>query len=123
MIKTEVISARVSTEVAKMIRTAAKNNGMATNKYVAEKLSNQVMSTGGTIHIPEIKYELPEDVKGILSVVGGAGVGFIVYNLLKNHLPTESMDQETRDAVALFGAIGAGLVGLMSIESLLQKKE
>ena len=123
MIKTEVISARVPIDVAKMIRTAAKNKGVATNKYVAEKLSNQVMSTGGTIHVPEIKYELPEEVKGILSLVGGAGVGFIVYNLLKNNLPTDSLDQETRDAIALFGAIGAGLVGLVSFESLLQKKE
>ena len=122
MEKSVVISARVPVDVAQMIKKGAKNQGISPSKYISNFVTStpQKFEKGGNVAI--VNYELPDEAKQVLSAVGGLGIGILVYNILQNHLPTDTMDQEQRDNVALLGSIAGGLVGLLAIDSLLSKK-
>lgn len=122
MEKSVVISARVPVDVAQMIKNGAKTQGISPSKYISNFVTYtpQKLNKGGNIAI--VNHELPEEIKQVLSAVGGLGIGILVYNVLKNYLPTDTMDKETRENVALLGSVAGGLVGLLALDSLLNKK-
>ena len=126
MIKdTVVISARVSKDIADMIKKASENEGISTSKYISNIVTSTGkpnFSTGGLLVSDVNNYELPEELQEVLSAVGGAGVGMLVYNILKTYLPKDKMDKEMIDNVSLLGAVASGLVGFLALDSLLKKE-
>ena len=122
MEKTVVISARVPVDIAKMIKTGAKTQGITPSKYISNHITStpKKFNNGGNISV--VNHELPDEIKQVLSAVGGLGVGVLVYNVLNTYLPKDTMDKDTRENVALLGAVAGGLVGLLALDSILRKK-
>jgi hypothetical protein len=108
---TKVISARVPLDVYAMLETLSKQQGLSKNKIVGDLISTSattpsVLSVGK----PSIKVKpMPKILKNALVGVGGLGVGYIVYELLQEHLPKYNFSTDEVDNISSFGAIATGL--------------
>lgn len=108
---TKVISARVPLDVYAMLETLSKQQGQSKNKIVGDLISTSattpsVLSVGK----PSIKVKpMPKILKNALVGVGGLGVGYIVYELLQEHLPKYNFSTDEVDNISSFGAIATGL--------------
>lgn len=115
------ISARVPLDVAEMIKRASKKQGISQSAYISNAIVNTPkMAKGGVIDLQ--MNNVPEEVGGILTVVGGLGAGTIVYQLLKNYLPADKFDKEQIEMIAIGSAIAGGLLTSSLIESVVNKK-
>lgn len=125
MQKSVVISARVPMDVANMIKQACKAEKLSTSKYL-QKIVESPYTTpkmaNGAILVSNQRFEIPKEVKPILSAVGGLGVGTVVYNLLQTYLPEDKFTKDQRDNISILCAIAAGIGGLIAIDKLLEKE-
>jgi|688.fasta_scaffold332154_1 hypothetical protein len=122
---TKVISARVPLDVYAMLETLSKQQGQSKNKIVGDLISTSAMtpsllSTGK----PTIKVKpIPLMLKNVLIGVGGAGVGYIVYELLQKHLPNYNFTTEEVNDISALAAIASGLGTSAFLASLLRDSE
>lgn len=108
---TKVISARVPLDVYAMLDKISASTGESKNKIISEMVRSstttpKVISNG----LPTIKAKpMPKVLKNALVGVGGMGVGYIVYELLQEHLPKYNFSTEEVDNISALGAIASGL--------------
>jgi hypothetical protein len=124
MQKTVVISARVPVDVANMIKQACKHENITTSKYlqkIVESPSTTPKMINGGILTSSDSFEIPKEIKTILSAFGGVGVGTLVYNLLQRHLPNDRFTEEQRDNISVLCAIASGVGSIIAIDKLLEK--
>ena len=125
MQKSVVISARVPVDVANMIKNVCKTEKISTSKYLQKIVESPSTSlnfqSGGIVPLNK-SFEIPKEVKPILSAVGGLGIGTIVYNLLQTYLPKDKFTTEQRDNISILCAIASGIGGLIAIEKLIEKE-
>jgi hypothetical protein len=126
MQKTAVISARVPLDIANLIKTKCKSENISTSKYIQKMALQPPAKPSKVIRIqsqPVKALDLPEDIKSVLSIVGGVGVGTIVYKCLMTYLPDGYFETESdKEDVALIASVASGLVGLIAIDKLLEKR-
>ena len=115
------ISARIPIDVAEMINKAAKKQGITKSAYISNLVTNppMVMEKGGPVLKP---YKMPEEYLGMLSTIGGLGVGAIVYQVLKTYLPKDKFEEHQIESIAIASAFAGGIVGGIGIQNLLSKK-
>jgi len=125
MQKTVVISARVPVDVANMIKQTCKIEKISTSKYlqkIVESPSTSISSANGRIVIPNQNFEMPKEIKHLLSAIGGVGVGTLVYKILQAHLPEDKFTDEQRDNISILCSIAAGLGGVFVLDKLLERE-
>jgi hypothetical protein len=66
---------------------------------------------------------MPLMLKNALIGVGGAGVGYIVYELLQKHLPNYNFTTEEVNNISTLGAIASGLGTSAFLANLLRDSE
>lgn len=124
MTKSVVISARVPVDIANMIKETCKQQNLSTSKYlqkiVESPSTSLILANGGAVNNIE-SFELPKEIKQILSAVGGIGVGTMVYKILMSSLPNEKFTIDQRENISLLCAIASGIGGIIAIEKLLGK--
>ncbi len=122
--KTTTISARVPVDVANMLKHSCKQNGMNMSKYLTQiatrPQNNNSLAVGGLINVDNI--ELPSEIKAVLSALGGAGVGLLVYKLIKVYMPRDKFEDDTIENIALLSGIASGLGSVIAIDKLISKK-
>lgn len=117
--ETKVISARVPVDVAKMFENACKQRGLSKSKYLGEiittplPVATSTMAAGGEI-------EIPDDVADAIAVVGGAGVGLLVYKALKTSLPDDKFTSAEKEIYSSILAIGAAFLSGYGIHKLVK---
>lgn len=129
---TKVISARVPIDVANMFDAIAKEKGVTKSSILVDALTQapntsvnaSMLAKGGKVAvIPKLATPFPDELKGLLSIGGGLGTGLIVYNVLEAFLPDDGRwTNEKRNAISTLGATAAGLLGFLTIDSLVNKK-
>jgi hypothetical protein len=106
---TKVISARVPVDVYAMLNALSKQKGQSKNKIVADMIQNTTNSprivVPGTVNIKP----MPKVLKNALIGVGGISVGYIVYQLLQEHLPKYNYSEEDVDTISALAAIASGV--------------
>lgn len=117
MIKTTTISARVPVDIANALKYTCKRRGINMSKYLTEI----VTTPRSDVNIGS-EIEFPIDFKPVLSVVGGCGIGLLVYKLLKTYMPTENYSEEVIENTAILCAITAGLGSVLAIDKLISNK-
>lgn len=124
MSKTVVISARVPVDIANMIKRTCETQNLTTSKYLQkialQPSTPQIKASKGLV-VQQNTFSLPKEIKPILSVAGGVGVGTLVYNVLMNNLPSDKFTEEQKENIALLGALASGVVGLIAVDKLLEK--
>jgi len=129
---TKVISARVPIDVANMFDAIAKEKGVTKSSILVDALTQapntsvnaSMLAKGGKVAVPKLATTpFPDELKGLLSIGGGLGTGLIVYNVLEAFLPDDGRwTDEKRNAISTLGATAAGLLGFLTIDSLVNKK-
>lgn len=125
MSKTTVISARVSTDIADIIKRACETHNLSTSKYLTKIIESPYtpsQNQNSGVLIVNKENEMPSEIKTLLGAVGGIGVGTIVYNILKMYLPEDKFSEEQRENISLLCAVASGIGGLIAIDRLLNKK-
>jgi hypothetical protein len=122
--KTTTISARVPVDVANMLKHSCKQNGMNMSKYLTQIVTtpqnNNSLASGGLVNVDDIK--LPSEIKAVLSALGGAGIGLLVYKLIKAYMPRDKFEEDTIENIALLSAIASGLGSVIAIDKLIRKE-
>lgn len=122
-LKTTTISARVPVDVANMLKYSCKKNGMNMSKYLTQiatsPQNNNSLAPGGLVNVDNI--ELPSEIKTVLSALGGAGVGLLVYKLIKVYMPRDKFEDDTIENIALLSGIASGLGSVIAIDKLIKK--
>jgi hypothetical protein len=65
---------------------------------------------------------MPKVLKNALIGVGGAAVGYIVYQLLQEHLPKYNYTEEDVDTISALAAIASGLGTGVLLSNLLREE-
>jgi hypothetical protein len=104
---TKVISARVPLDVYAMLDNISTTTGVAKNKIISDMVRSSTTAPK-VIAVQPIK-PMPKVLKNTLIGVGGMGVGYIVYQLLQEHLPKYNFSQDEIDNISALGAIASGL--------------
>lgn len=121
--KTTTISARVPVDVANMIKHSCKENGTTMSKYLTQIVTspqnNNFLASGGLVNADDIK--LPSEIKSVLTALGGAGIGLLVYKLIKAYMPRDKFEEDTIENIALLSAIASGLGSVVAIDKLIRK--
>lgn len=134
---TYVISARIPTDAAHRLKARLSEEKMSMSEFLQRyaigtadgKLETDFrnlnieqgidLANGGGIPTPK-QTEMPEEVKLMLSAVGGLATGALVYQTLTTFLP----DRWTKDEREIYSAMGALTIGIFSavgIHSVLKK--
>lgn len=116
--ETKVISARVPLDIANMFENACKQKGITKSKYLGEILTTPLpvtatMAAGG-------ETDIPDEVNQFISLVGGAGIGLLVYKLMQAGLPDERFSKAEKDAYSAVLAIAAGFISGYGINKLIR---
>ena len=121
MSKTTTISARVPVDVANMLKHSCNKNGVSMSKYLTHIVTtpnaNSVSSEGLLID----KTELPSEIKTVLSTLGGAGIGLLVYKLVKAYMPKDEFEEGVIESVAVLCAFASGIGSVVAIDKLIRK--
>lgn len=120
MSKTVVISARVPVDIANMIKRTCETQNLTTSKYL-QKIALQPSTPIKIENRHTDTFNLPKEVKPILSVAGGLGIGTIVYNILMNNLSDDKFTSEQKQNISILCAIASGIGGLIAVDKLLEK--
>jgi hypothetical protein len=121
--KTTTISARMPVDVANMLKNSCKQNGMTMSKYLTAiattPQNNASLGSVGLVDVDNI--ELPSEIKAVLSALGGAGIGLLVYKLIKTYMPRDKFEDDTIENIALLSGIASGLGSVIAIDKLIKK--
>lgn len=125
--KTTTISARIPSDVADMLKKSCEQKGINVSKYLTNMITSPTVN--GNSHISSNKlvlndfesFELPSELKSVLSALGGTGVALIVYKLIKTYMPQDKFEKDTIENIALLSAIASGLGSVIAIDKLLKK--
>ena len=121
--KTTTISARVPVDVANMLKHSCKQNGMNMSKYLTAiattPQNNNSLASGGLVNVDNV--ELPSEIKTVLSALGGAGIGLLVYKLIKAYMPRDKFEDDTIENIALLSGIASGLGSVIALDKLIKK--
>lgn len=121
--KTTTISARVPVDVANMLKHSCKQNGTTMSKYLTQiattPQNTNSLASGGLVNVDNV--ELPSEIKAVLSALGGAGVGLLVYKLIKAYMPRDKFEEDTIENIALLSGIASGLGSVIAIDKLIKK--
>lgn len=117
MVKTTTISARVPVDVANALKLACKKKGINMSKYFTEIITTprNDVNIGSEI-------EFPSDLKPVLSVLGGGGIGLLVYKILKTYMPNENYSEEVIENTAIICAMAAGIGSAIAIDKLISSE-
>jgi hypothetical protein len=118
-VKTEVISARIPVDTAKIIREAVAKSGLTMSRYLTEVVT-QPQSLEKTPNLTS--KDLPKEVNSMLSAVGGAGLGLLVYKVLKTYMPKDRFSEEQIDNIAIISALASGLGSYIALNKMINKK-
>jgi hypothetical protein len=120
---TKVISARVPVDVYAMLNALSKEKGQSKNKIVADMIQHTTNSpTRITVPSTVNIKPMPKVLKNALIGVGGAAVGYIVYQLLQEHLPKYNYTEEDVDTISALAAIASGLGTGVLLSNLLREE-
>tara|TARA_B110000285_G_C15038811_1_gene570739 strand:+ start:746 stop:1102 length:357 start_codon:yes stop_codon:yes gene_type:complete len=104
--KSKVISARVPIDIAEMFEKTCKQRGITKSKYLVDHITSpglQTFDKGGIV-------ELPENVSDLLSVVGGTGIGILLFRIVNNGLKDKDYTENERLLFAGTCAVAGGLL-------------
>jgi len=104
--KSKVISARVPLDIAEMFEKTCKQRGITKSKYLVDHITSpgiQTFDNGGIV-------ELPSEVGDLLSVVGGTGIGLLLFRIVNNGLKEKDYTENERLLFAGTCAIAGGLL-------------
>lgn len=118
MVKTTTISARVPVDIANALKYTCKKRGINMSKYLTE-----IVTTPRSDANIGSEIEFPSDLKPVLAVLGGGGIGLLVYKLLKTYMPTENHTEETIENTAILCAMAAGLGSAIAIDKLISNED
>jgi hypothetical protein len=121
MSKTTTISARVPVDIANMLKESCNKNGVNMSKYLTHIVTTpntNVLSSGGLL---VDKTELPSEVKTVLSALGGAGVGLLIYKLIKTYMPKDEFEENTIESIAVLCAFASGIGSVVAFDKLIRK--
>jgi hypothetical protein len=117
-VNTKVLSTRVSPDVAKMFSRQAKKLGISQSQLLKQKVMGTdtpvVYEEGGLI-------EVPDDIRQVLSGVGGIAIGGLVYKAVHKNL--EESDAYTKDQIVMYSSVSAiacGLLGGVALHELIR---
>lgn len=117
MVKTTTISARVPVDIANALKYTCKKRGINMSKYLTEIVTTPRSNANITS-----ENEFPSDLKPVLAVVGGGGIGLLVYKLIKRYMPTENYSEEVIENTAIICAIASGLGSVIAIDKLISNE-
>ena len=114
IVKTATISARVPIDIATALKETCRLQNINMSKYLTEMVTTPRSA-------PNIgaRTTFPSDLKPVLAILGGGGVGLLVYKLLKEYMPTENYTDEVIENTAILCALAAGLGAVISLDKLL----
>lgn len=118
IVKTTTISARVPVDIANALKYTCKKRGINMSKYLTEI----VTTPRSDVNIGS-EIEFPSDFKPVLSVLGGGGVGLLVYKMIKTYMPIENYSEEVIENTAILCAIAAGLGSAVAIDKLISNDD
>lgn len=133
--KTATISIRVPEDLKKMIQDICDTKQITMTDYCVTSLTPlkqtpqvsavalQKLDRGGKV----AQFEVPESLTNVLSVLGGLGIGIIVYNALKSSLKDNKKEwtDEKIEAIAVIAGLGSSVlsgVGIHHITKALRDK-
>ena len=116
-ITSKVISTRVPTDIERLFTKQANKLGITKSAHLKNMVMGnedpEVYKQGGLI-------EVPDDVRQVLSGMGGVGIGYLVYKAVNQNL----QDKEyTKDQIVMYSSISAiacGLLGGMALNELVK---
>lgn len=121
--KTTTISARVPVDIANMLKHSCKQKGTNISQYLTQIVTtppnNISLGSGGIVNVDNI--ELPSELKTVLSALGGAGIGLLVYKLIKAYAPKDKLEDSAIENIALLCATVSGLGSVIAIDKLIRK--
>ena len=126
--KTATISIRVPEDLKKMIQEICDTKQITMTDYCVTSLTPlkqtpqvsavalQKSDRGGKV----AQFEVPESLTNVLSVVGGLGIGIIVYNALKSSLKDNKKEwtDEKIEAIAVIAGLGSSVLGGVGIHHI-----
>jgi hypothetical protein len=126
--KTATISIRVPEDLKAMIQGICENKGITMTDYCVTSLTPlsqtppvsavalQKMDRGGKVE----PFEVPDNLTNALSILGGLGVGIIVYNSLKKSLAKNSPEwtEEKIEGISIIAGIGSSILGGVGIHHI-----
>lgn len=126
--KTATISIRVPEDLKKMIQDICDTKGVTITDYCVTSLTPikqvppvsavalQKLDRGGKV----AQFEVPENLTNVLSVIGGLGIGIIVYNALKSSLKDNKKEwtEEKIEAVSIIAGLGSSVIGGVGIHHI-----
>lgn len=126
--KTATISIRVPEDLKKMIQEICDTKGVTITDYCVTSLTPikqvppvsavalQKLDRGGKV----AQFEVPENLTNVLSVIGGLGIGIIVYNALKSSLKDNKKEwtEEKIEAVSIIAGLGSSVIGGVGIHHI-----
>lgn len=134
-IKDNVISARVTSDTAKRLRSRLEREGMTMSEFLGRYAIDGAngdmdfrnmnieqgitMANGGGIPTPS-PIPLNENVAEILGAIGGLTTGSIVYKTLVTFLP-EDIENEERELIALTCSIVSGVGAVVGLRKVLKR--
>jgi hypothetical protein len=122
MKQSRVISARVPVDVADLFNKACKQKGLTKSSYMVELMSTpglpMKMKGGGEV----ASIDVPEELKEILTAVGGVGIGFLVFKIITAYMPKDKYTKNEINVYAAIGAVAAGFASAYGINKLMNEK-
>lgn len=104
----KVISARVPLDIAEMFEIQAKSKGLTKSKMLQNIITNPPKPTvykgGGEIS------QLPDELDGLLTAVGGVGMGLLIFKAVNNALDHDVYSENERYMIAGASALAGGML-------------
>jgi len=119
--KTTVISARIPVDIAEMVKKTCLQRNISMSNYLTQVITDPqtpTFSKGGTVNTPGIAVN--EDLKAILSGLGGLGIGMVVYKLLNAYLPRDKFTEEEIESYSFLGSMACGIGSAFAINKIIK---
>lgn len=119
MKESRVISARVPSDVADLFDKACISKGKTKSSYMVELMTMPSLpAKRGSLPMVN-DTEIPEEIKALLSGIGGVGVGYVIFKIIKAYMPKEKFTDEEITVYASIGAISCGLATAYGLTKLM----